>query len=965
MKKYLLSTLGAMLLCSASVTAAETVPYTSSLYPHGSLDEGWSTANDSRGAESWRHDNESKVEQLAAAGGSISGAKKGYDSSKKADCWLFSPALTLSAGTEYTVGIWARTDPRGNSEVENFKITVASEATSAAQKAGTILIDKPSYVNKGDFEHFTTTFTPAEDGEYHFGLNCYSAADMYTMFLTGFSVTSGEDPGEDPVTPPDETVKGEAMPYMCGFETQEVYDKWSTAEGPDAASVTGWTYSSYGKCADFSNSNKLQEDHYLISPALAFDKAGTYAIDTRAMAYTALEMLIGTDKDDLSTFDLLHKFENTGYVGDDANTRLYFDVETPATYYIAYRACGAEGEYAYTRLWKLNVKLDVPVPGIVTDLVAVPDRTDALEVALSWTYPDKTNAGATLDAITKAELFRNGEVIKTFYNVRPGSFTAYADTDIPAAGAYTYKVICYNDNGYNTDEAAIEVKTGYVGRPTVEAPCTMFVNADNAALFTIEDANEDGIGWIFNAGAWSKTFKSEVPDDDTVMDDYIATPYVHLAPGYYSISMTTGGKYMSYELGYATNRHIIAETFVKVTEVIDDSANAATDKSFTIAVDTEGDYCFVVHHIGKRNPDYLYYNSIELSAFAIEDSELTPMPATDIIVKESTDSDGSITAHISWLNPAVDNAGRPLESIESMQIIRNGEEYAPVVVELIPGQRSELYDIVPEGGEYSYRIKINLASGTSSTSEEVFTYIGPGLETPYETTGFKEWTVLNLDDDYYQWEDDGKGHICYYKSYSWSGDPDDYLLSPLFELKEGKKYEVQFTTGACNGSPYTFDIVSGTSVDPTKLAVVATITSGEHDIQHVFSIETSAIEALEESDSETESPEPIVFKAAPGKNLFGAHAYSTGEITLTQFHIKETGDLTGTHTVAAAAGRLSYSGMTARAQGASRIAAYSLDGTLLAAADGDSLSLEGLARGTVAVIVATIDGNNTSLKVIL
>lgn len=962
MTKNILTSIASLLIAGiAGAWAGTPVPYSSDLYVNSSLDEGWTSANDARGSQGWKNDNESTTDQFAAVG-VRGGAMKPFDYSYAANCWLFSPAIDVTAGTEYTVGIWLRTDPRSTSETENFRITAAAEATSSAQKAGTVVLDKKDYVNKGDFEHFTATFTPDVTGEIYFGLNCYSAANMYTLFAAGFSISTdgGDNPGPDNPDDPGDDIEGAKLPYIVTFDSQDVYSQWTNATGPDGQ-AHDWTFSSYGKFVEFCNEG-VREDNWLISPAVAFTAAGAYAVDVERYMQGKLEVLIGTDPQDLSTFTSAGIIDESESFNDGTD-RLYFDIAEAGTYYIALRACSESGSYMGIRVYGIKVKADLPVPAQVSDLRVVPDLLDEdLTVSLSWTYPSVTTSGTNLTTLDKAEIYRNGECIHTITWPAPGQFTAWADESVTEPGVYRYKVLVYNANGCDVDSEPMEVSAGYVGRPVCALPYSQtFDYAESAVtdLYTMVDGNNDGAGWILDDSSWSKRFKSTVPDSETEMNDMIASPYFAVEAGkYYRVTFKVGGQGMDYELGVTTNRHT-AESFTALDKIENDESYSTSEHTLIYAPLADGEVSFAVLHCGKNHSESSYYNYLTYSGLAVEEQAVLPVAVTDLTAEAAADN--SLSATLRWTNPALDNAGNPLADLAKAVILRDGVEIATVTEGIMPGEASQYIDAdIDAKGIYNYSVEVYNANGKSEDEAmSVSVFVGPGTSIPYTAGDFADWTALNpLGDTWYEWELDSDGNYTYYKSW---GDIDAYGLSPMLEFEADTYYTLNIVTGAA--SSVDVELVAGRSADPASLAAVALIAASnkEEDYTHTFTISTEAAAAMTtQADIELLVSD---FSLPAGKNYLGFHAVEPGKTVVKSFELLKRGDVTGMSTVIAASEALTYASGVLHAAGASAIEVYSLDGVLLARAQADTLDITGLGHGRNVIAVAHIGGKRTTLRI--
>lgn len=969
MKKVSLLMVAASALCgSLSLSAGQSVPYQSDFYVGYNLDDGWQAKNTvRRGGISWKWAD--LTDDLLALGAK-GGACKIYSSDQtvNADAWLISPAVDVTAGTEYTVTIYARTVAHYG-ETECFKITAASSAEVTDLKAGTVVLDKKNYSNTGDYEQLTATFTPEVTGEVFFGVQCYSEPDMDHLYLTRFSVTSDSEPGggdgPDPVVP----VDGKALPYACDFSDEASFNAdWQSAAGPDAVVTTPWSYGTMGYANwDFTQNQK--EDNWLISPALAVNNAGTYAFDYIVYANGSLELLLGTDPADLSGFTSITTITDSSYPDTDGKPeRVTVNIETPGTYHIAFRACSESGTYMGHRVYYAGLKEVLVTPGIVTDLQAVADNDDELAVNLSWTYPALNSAGEEManGDIVKAEVMRGDVVVETFNYPRPGSSWACVDDKITEAGVYTYSIVIYGENGPDTDNDPMVVSAGYVGKPMVDYPFSVNLSSqkDFAPIFTVVDNNNDGATWSYDVDAWFPAFKSKNPGDGTEMDDYLATPYMTLQPGYYRVTFGVGGYNNTYRLGYATNRHQPAATFTEALTVDNDPTSATSDHNIVVAITEEGDYCFVIHHTGALvDPTSTYYDTVTFDEFAIEAIEILPGVATDLKVIPAEDN--SLAASVEWINPSTDNGGQSLTAINKAVIYRDGEEIATVTENLIPGEpASYLDDAIETVGEHTWKVEIYNGNGCSEeAAPEATVFVGPGLRLPYETTDFSDWKIINPADDWYCWETDYNDRFGF--SQSW-GSPDDYACTPLIELENEHTYRLTVVTHS--ESNLETNLVTGTSHDVAALNVVGKVTPSEtEEKEHVFNFTVTPASAAPAREASADNADETAISLPAGKNTFGFHANSTGKIYLKSFKLVDNNVSSGVATtILAAVSGITYNFPIVRTAEITDITVYALDGSCLLKVDNtDVADLSSLAKGQTVIVTAVLGGKCRSLKVTL
>lgn len=110
-----------------------------------------------------------------------------YNSSNAADAWAITPAQSLVSGTTYTISFMY--EVAGSTFPEKLKVTVGNDATVAAQTD--ILWDNNGGASLTNTTWALATFTydPLVTGDYYFGFNCYSAANMFRLYVDSVSIS--------------------------------------------------------------------------------------------------------------------------------------------------------------------------------------------------------------------------------------------------------------------------------------------------------------------------------------------------------------------------------------------------------------------------------------------------------------------------------------------------------------------------------------------------------------------------------------------------------------------------------------------------------------------------------------------------------------------------------------------------------------------------------------------------------
>ncbi len=938
MKKLILTAFLATVALGAAAQA-KTVPYSTDLATSTAIDPEWTLINAGQGND-WLLDNSQNTWPNPTTG-TNAGVYYKYHSSNPADTWLISPAITLEEGKEYTVICWAKTG-YGN---EKWQVTMATGSSVEEQKAGKSVIDKTAgYKNNTDFERIASVFTAETSGDYHFGLNCCSDKDMYYLYLTGFSVVEGD------VAVLPETVY--ELPYNANFAETTEFPKWESVSGQNAPSAQSWSQYSGFEYVEYSNYLDEQEDVWLISPALNFSEAGRYAIKLNVKTQGVFDICLGTNKEDLSTFEAIESFD-TRNAQKEETVNVSALVESAGKYYVAFHAKNEKSNSNGYQIYSIQIKADVPTPVLVDDLTAIANN-ETLTVDLKWTNPSLNTYGEALDAITKVELYRNDEIITTL-TPEVGSVSTYQD-QLTAAGVCKYKVLVYGTYGLN-ENAPMVVDLGYVGVPVATLPWNFnsgsSAKAEDMALWTVIDANEDGNTWAYDPTSYTLEWKSSRAVG-VEADDYLSTPYFDLEAGYYYITYNMTADDNTFEFGYATDRKDPVNTFVKCQELTDPSYN----QSLLVNIPQSGRYCFVWHHKGTTTSSY--YNYVKLSRATIEYKPLVPEVATDL--KAVPAADNALEATLSWTNPVLDNAGEALNSLSYAVVYRDDVEIARVTEDLTPGAVMQYIDnTIPTLGEYTWKVEVYNENGCSETAAPTVTlYVGPGRDVPYEVIDFSEWSMYNANGNSNAW------HLTYKKYlefYTYNSSVNDYALSPYIELEAGCTYKATIKTKLygeyTSATPWSF-VVGTDPRDSSSLKIISSFTTTVYETEQV-----DAVTFVAQNES---SASDMTIIAPAGRVVMGFYATDDakkGDLYVTSFSIEKE-DISGVESAVADGEGISFvNGMICFNGEVSNVAIVDLAGRVIYSAEtGESINAAEFGSGVV-IVTATVNGKPCALKVAL
>jgi len=844
-------------ICNMHSWSAESVPYASELGSPYGIDSDWYTTR-GNGLKPWSN----VTGDFGGQWGNTdctNGIRYVYSETSDADAWLISPDIALEAAKDYYLTIWVRTE----FSPENFRVTIAQGDTPEEQRNGTVLIDMENEAVMGRWKRLRKSFRVDETGNYNFGLNCYSKANQFTLYVTGFSLIEGDGthaveviPAAVPVIKP--------LPYKAGFPADCIH--WSAIRGRNASGQGAWYYEQGDNSYAFVDPDE-QEDNWLVSPAFEFPEAGDYKISVSAESFGVLDWFLGTDPADPETFT--SPLGGTSYPGTTGATLVTID--KPGTYYVGFHAHAEEGSTMGYGVYGLNVRMVKEWPQPVTDLRTAVDPNGGMTVELNWTNPSLTLKGNQLGTLKKVEIYRDGKPIGTISDAVPGKKSSYIDNTVDSPGLHTYKILPYNELGTSMEDAC-EVETMYVGTGVEPFPYTWTTGSEHEhyeALTKWVTHNPAGtdrewnidFGWRYCWASWKLT--------DAQNDDYLATPYIALEKGYYKVSFETNDRHTNYDFGYLTDRADIPGTFVAVESFRMWDQFGNHENSTIINIPADGNYAMGWHHVEGTE------DKCRIELYSIKMEKILPVPAIAEELLAEASQDFSLSAEISWRNPKVDNAGNPLETITRVILLRNAERIADLKENVAPGQKMSFTDTgIPEAAEYEYTVEVFNENGKAQTlPASVKVYVGKGEAIPYEAK-LQSWTRYNLDRDNYEWSNMEGGGIRFYSRFS---DSDDWAVSPQIYLEPAKEYEIAVETSTISEYPVNWDICTSTIKNPAEMTTLATITIPAKAERHPDKILITT--------STENAGDMALF--SPGNHVFAAHATGMGTINLHSFKIEE------------------------------------------------------------------------------
>lgn len=514
-----------------------------------------------------------------------------------------------------------------------------------------------------------------------------------------------------------------ALPYSEDFTSSYGFDLYTAFNGENSTTTTKW-----GKPASYYYYVQLNQssgtmDAWLVTPPFEL-KAGTYydlefSTSASATSTKAMEVMIGNEATaeglTQSVFDQTLSLTSTM-----ATNTTRFKADADGRFYIGFHAKGASGS-GYFRLSNIKLSEVIVAPVAATDFTATEDPEGGYTVSLAWTNPATDVLGNELTTLTKVEVLRGEDVIKTYENAEAGAAMTLTD-EVEGPGRYTYYIISYL--GDNAGEPAKAV-TGKVGG-AMELPYNVEFTSEAAVADWTLPAIADGTTWKFDSSKGCLT----APDYKSGL--WLFSPEFKAKKGTVKVVLCGASRSASYSETINVALYKSADPAAEpVTEVITYTftSTSKTDVNFEFDVPENSNYTVGIVRPNYKWELYIYGASIEQSATVCETA---PLAATDLTI--SADADDEALVHLSWVNPSKNVGGDDLAEISKIEVLRDGELIATLADNLVPGATMEYEDNVLSSGVFTYTVIVYNGEDASDPCTAKSPFIGGGFELPFQQT---------------------------------------------------------------------------------------------------------------------------------------------------------------------------------------------------------------------------------------
>ena len=153
-----------------------TIPYTMGFEPSENL-EGWKIVDANNDGYTWF---------LAATGGNTAPhcMEYSYNTSAAANDWFITTCIDLESSKTYQLAFYYKA--QSATFPEKVKVMYGTDNDPAALTSQIVDLNNITTVT---YTQSTSTFTVPATGTYYLGWKCYSAADMYNLFVDDIAIT--------------------------------------------------------------------------------------------------------------------------------------------------------------------------------------------------------------------------------------------------------------------------------------------------------------------------------------------------------------------------------------------------------------------------------------------------------------------------------------------------------------------------------------------------------------------------------------------------------------------------------------------------------------------------------------------------------------------------------------------------------------------------------------------------------
>ena len=550
-------------------------------------------------------------------------------------------------------------------------------------------------------------------------------------------------------------------PFFDDFSDMNARELWTIVNANNDVSSWGsvytWTFNDYNKCWSMNTGpysmgdDQDGADDYLISPGINIEQGISYALifnmrNTFANYKERVSLMVGTDPNDVSTFQVLDYNDAYDVDGTLADWEVDFQMEETGTYYFAVhvytkREDNASGIFVYSMaLDKLGKN---GAPAEVTNLTITPEESGEMIADVTFTVPTTTLNGQELAAPLTANIYRDGsEEAVAQFPVEVGAEAQWTDNTVEGVGVHTYTVGISNEFGEGkrvSAEAFIGVYTApYTNTFDTEEDSRFFTTVNDSSIYSSNEYrwiwssyNQNlalgGYGYfvqhpVENIWLYMPAIKLEKDMVYTYAFNWTYSNYNQTCPGFAGVGMAMEPD---------------AQTIYPDQLPFTNYGEKVWIENEVIATET-GKYYPSILITADQASSYIS-PSIDDISITLVGSAFAPYSVENLVVEH--DMTGLLKVNFAFNAPSVDYAQRPLEGPLTVYIYREGSAIPLMTFENVePGQALEWIDEQPLRGNNSYIIVAENSYGRGKASTAL---VFAGVDVPMAVENY--WIRGNED----------------------------------------------------------------------------------------------------------------------------------------------------------------------------------------------------------------------------
>ena len=289
-----------------------------------------------------------------------------------------------------------------------------------------------------------------------------------TAYSYGVTAVNGEKRSEEAKTGVQSVGTAIVPPYFQGFDDESSFSLFSVLDANGDEKT--WLWDKTNSAAEYLFDSNNNADDWLMSPTFKLEGGKVYTVTFKTWRGLnsfpeKLEVKYGKGNTVADMTETLAEGFEVPFVRTVISKDIVMKEDGDIN--VGFHAISDADNYAlFVDSISVSAGKSATAPGAATDLKVVPDASGALTAKVSFTAPDKDYAGNPGKDLTKVEVLRDGEVVKTFDAPAKGAALSFDDA-VEKPGTYSYAVVAYNADGQGATSAAV---TAYIGEDTPLPP---------------------------------------------------------------------------------------------------------------------------------------------------------------------------------------------------------------------------------------------------------------------------------------------------------------------------------------------------------------------------------------------------------------------------------------------------------------------------------------------------------------